>query len=328
MAVAVPRAVARGASAIMHCVVAVRRDPPAEAAGGPSREEIAMPRTAPTVVGPWSRLLGVVMCPVCRGCLGPDGGSLRCANGHSFDVARQGYVSLLTGGMRAFSADTAPMVQARVTFLAAGHYAPLARLLAETAAALCPAPGVVVDAGAGTGYYLAGVLDQLPDAVGLGLDASKFALRRAGRVHPRLGAAVCDIWQALPVQSGSVDVLVNVFAPRNAPEFHRVLHSGGAFVVVTPTQRHLVELRQRLRLLSVDAAKEQRLRHALAGLFREEGSQQLEYEMELTAQDAGNLVAMGPNAHHFEALPGGVARSGSLLRVTASFQVSVFRPRI
>ena len=60
---------------------------------------------------------------------------LRCANGHSFDVARQGYVTLMPGAAKAGTADTAEMVADRAAFLGAGHYAPLASALAERAAA-------------------------------------------------------------------------------------------------------------------------------------------------------------------------------------------------
>src|SRR5690606_17013079 len=89
-------------------------------------------------------------------------GALRCARGHSFDVARQGYVNLLVGPAPA-GAETADMLTARAELLGAGHFAPVAAALAETAAALAPGwsdpPGPVVDAGAGTGYYLSAVLD-------------------------------------------------------------------------------------------------------------------------------------------------------------------------
>ena len=43
------------------------------------------------------------------------------------------------------------------------------------------------------------VLAALPDAVGLALDVSKPALRRAARAHPRAAAALADTWQRLPL---------------------------------------------------------------------------------------------------------------------------------
>ena len=76
-------------------------------------------------------------------------------------MARQGYVNLMPGGTRPGTADTAEMVAARAGFLDAGHYAPLADALAAAARASQPPAGAVLDAGAGTGYYLAAVLTAL-----------------------------------------------------------------------------------------------------------------------------------------------------------------------
>ncbi|SEG34702.1 23S rRNA m(1)G-748 methyltransferase [Actinacidiphila yanglinensis] len=280
---------------------------------------------------PRRRLLDVLRCPVCGEGLSAAGGALRCARRHTFDIARHGYVSLLTGDMRAGTADTAAMVQARDAFLGAGHYAPLARAVAELTARWCPPQGVVLDAGAGTGHYLAAALDAVPGAVGLGLDASKFALRRAARAHPRAGAAVWDVWRELPVRSGVADVVLNVFAPRNGPEFQRVLRPGGALLVVTPTARHLAELRQAAGLLSVDAAKEERLGRTLDAHFRQERAEALEVDhlLRLTPQEANDLVAMGPSARHVDAdeLARRIASMGTPIEIAASFNVAVYRPK-
>src|SRR3984957_9002225 len=141
---------------------------------------------------------GFLACPQCGAGLTRAGAAPRCPAGHAFDIARQGYVSLLPPGERAPAGDSAPMVAARVDFLASGHYASLARELAAAARVAITetgAPGCVLDIGAGPGYYLAAVLDGLPDRAGLALDASKFALRRAARAHPRIGAAAADAWR-------------------------------------------------------------------------------------------------------------------------------------
>ena len=134
--------------------------------------------------------LDLLICPHCGAGLTRTGGSVACANAHSFDVARSGYLSLLPGDARLGSADTAEMVAAREAFLAAGHFDRLAEALGAEAERVAgdagglPA-GCVVDLGAGTGWYLARVLDRLPGRTGLALDLSKHALRRAARAHPR-----------------------------------------------------------------------------------------------------------------------------------------------
>ncbi len=71
-------------------------------------------------------VLAALRCPLCASSLAEvasgHGRTLRCASGHSFDVARQGYVSLDTG-RRAHPGDTAEMIAARAELLGAGHYA-------------------------------------------------------------------------------------------------------------------------------------------------------------------------------------------------------------
>ncbi|MEU1318732.1 putative RNA methyltransferase [Streptomyces tibetensis] len=277
---------------------------------------------------PCERLLSVLTCPLCPAALEHTAGALRCAGRHTFDIARHGYVSLLTGHRRAPSADSPDMVRSRAAFLGAGHYGPLARTLARLASELAPPDATVLDAGAGTGHYLAAVLDALPRALGLGLDSSVPALRAAARAHARAEAARWDVWQPWPVRTGGADLVLNVFAPRNGPEFHRVLGPDGALLVVTPTGRHLRELREPVGLLAVDPRKEERLRRSLDARFRLDRTEPLEYAMRLTAEDVTGLVGMSPTAHHLTAAQLGdrVDRLGAPLSVTASFAVSVFRP--
>ena len=64
--------------------------------------------------------------------------------------------------------------------------------------------GCVLDLGAGTGWYLARVLDRLPGRSGLALDLSRHALRRAARAHARIGAVAADAWGPLPVRDAAV----------------------------------------------------------------------------------------------------------------------------
>jgi 23S rRNA (guanine745-N1)-methyltransferase len=273
-------------------------------------------------------------CPVCGAALSLGGSSVRCPAGHSFDVARQGYVNLLAGAERPGTADTAAMVAARADFLAAGHYAPLADTLSHTVAGLVPSStatpagstAVVLDAGAGTGHHLGAVLDAVPAAVGIALDVSKHALRRAARAHARIGAAVADLWRPLPVRSGAVAVVLNVFAPRNAAEFHRVLRPAGALVVATPAAEHLTELVGPLGLLAVDARKDDRLAASLTPYFELAARHELTVALRLSRVDAGAAALMGPSAHHLDGadLAARLAALPDVTPVTAAFTVSVY----
>lgn len=269
-------------------------------------------------------------CPHCGSALELENGELGCERGHGFDVARQGYVSLLPGSGQAATGDSAEMVAARQDFLDAGHY----RALLDAVAAEVVRTGergaveCVLDVGAGTGHYLAAALEAAPGAVGIAVDASKAAARRAAGAHPRIGSVLADVWQQLPVRDGTVDVALTVFAPRGPSELRRVLGPHGSLVVLTPTPRHLGELVDTLGLLRVDERKPERLADAMAGTFVRGRHSVVEHSMQLRHADVAALVGMGPSAWHLStaARAEKVAALPDVVAVTASVQVSVYRP--
>jgi 23S rRNA (guanine745-N1)-methyltransferase len=273
-------------------------------------------------------VLPILRCPVCGETLGRVGSSLRCPARHSFDIARHGYASLLSDG-RARSGDDAAMARARLSFLAAGHFAPLRDALADLAARPAPPPATVLEVGCGTGYHLAGVLDALPDALGLGLDSSVRALRAAARAHPRAAAATWDVFRPFPVASASVDLVLDVFAPRNPAEFQRVLRPEGRLIVARPDSGHLAELRRRVEgMVDVDPDKEERLNRALDPHFELLAIEPISYTASLTHEEAVDLMLMSPSAHHLNAEDLAGIEAGDLpTEVTVSVLASAYRPR-
>jgi 23S rRNA (guanine745-N1)-methyltransferase len=269
----------------------------------------------------------ILRCPICGSGLGVDGTTLRCAQRHAFDIARQGYVNLAAA--TALRADTADMVAARQAVLARGHLDAVTDALQEAVATLRPAPRVIADAGAGTGHHLARLLDATPHTVGLAMDLSPYAARRAARAHPRIGAVVCDVWQPLPVRDAAVDVLLNVFAPRNGPEFRRLLAPHGRLIVITPTERHLAELIAPLGLLRVDEHKSRRLASTLGDWFEEEATRRAEATLDVGRDEVAPLVGMGPTAWHrpASALAEAAATLPAETAVTISCRVTTWRPR-
>lgn len=274
----------------------------------------------------------VLTCPVCGAALEPGPRGLTCADGHSFNIAREGYAGLLTGATPPGAGDSKEMVTARLRFQTKGHYDPiglaLAEQLADGGAAGFADGGVVVDVGGGTGHFLNQVLDRIPEAVGLTTDVSKFAARKAARAHARSGAVTADSWRRLPLADGSADALLNVFAPRNAAEFHRVLKAGGVLLVVTPAADHLAEPRAALGLLDVDPRKDERLAEGLRGHFTLESSRDLRFTMELAHEDVLTVVGMGPSARHIvpEEITERVARLPEPFTATASVRLGTYRP--
>jgi 23S rRNA (guanine745-N1)-methyltransferase len=300
--------------------------------------------------------LPVLRCPVCAGGLVRSGGSVRCPAGHAFDVGRGGYLNLRTGRSRRIEGDTAAMVAARESFLGGGHYEPLTARLARIVAAILEGPDapagesgtatgatgatsvadadsvpgrLVLEIGAGTGHHLAGVVAPRPDAVGLAVDVSRYALRRAARAHPRIGAVAFDAAAPWPVADGSVTALLDVFAPRNVPEMRRVLHPRGLLLVVTPGADHLAELREPLGLLGMETGKTTRLDDQTSGLFTAAASERIIIPMMLTSDEIVDLAMMGPTGHHVAAdeLRRRAADAfAEVTRITAAFELRRYRP--
>jgi 23S rRNA (guanine745-N1)-methyltransferase len=272
--------------------------------------------------------IGLLRCPHCGEGLGLDGGAAVCVQGHSFDVARQGYLNLLPGDTRTGTADTAAMVAARERFLATGHYAPLADAVVDACVrAVGGGKGCVADVGAGTGHYLAAALERLPDRVGVALDISKPALRRAARAHPRIGAVGCDAWRELPLRGAVAAVALSVFAPRDIAELARVLEPGGALVVASPTDRHLAELVAAVGMLTVRERKREGLAGRLGAGFEAVAEASSEWTLELGRDDLAALVGMGPSAHHLteDEIAERVGELTEPFEVTASVTVSTYR---
>ncbi|WP_418291245.1 putative RNA methyltransferase, partial [Massilicoli timonensis] len=92
----------------------------------------------------------MLLCPICQTELRRTEKQMKCENGHSFDLARQGYVNLMINGKKS-SGDDRDMVKSRHLFLEEGFYAPLRDHVSNLIASR--KPQVLVDAGCGEGYY-------------------------------------------------------------------------------------------------------------------------------------------------------------------------------
>jgi 23S rRNA (guanine745-N1)-methyltransferase len=272
--------------------------------------------------------VALLACPVCGGGLAgvDDGAGLRCPGGHSFDRARQGHVTLLPPGHRPPSGDSAEMVADRAAFLDGGHYAGVGEALADAVLAGAP-PATVLDLGGGTGHHLARVLDRAPGAVGVVLDSSRYAARRAARAHPRALAVVADSWARWPVRDAVLDRVLVVFAPRNGAETARVLRPGGRLVVVTPAPDHLAELIGPLGLLRVDPDKAERLVASLEPHLEPVAATGHRERLRLDRSAVATLVGMGPHARHLsrDRIAAGLAALPEPVDVTVAVAITAYQ---
>ena len=193
--------------------------------------------------------MSLFRCPLCAAPLTREAGACRCPAGHSFDLAKEGYVHLLPPNQKhsALPGDDRDMVLARRDFLSKGYYQPLLNTLCSRILALSGESPALLDAGCGEGWYTAGVCQALRSAGrrprAAGTDISKFALRTAARREKGAEFAVASSYR-LPLAEESVDILLNCFSPLALEEFRRVLRPGGYFLYVVPGAEHLWEMKQ------------------------------------------------------------------------------------
>ena len=245
-------------------------------------------------------------CPICRADLTLVERSLRCPQRHSFDLARSGYVNLLTGhgAVPAEGGDVPQQLARRDAFLAKGHFDFIADTIRQS---LPPGSGTstILDAGCGTAYHLQRLVGGAGNVVAAGIDVSKDAAAYSAKRHPAFAFGVADIWRDWPVRNGCVDLVLSIFSPKNFPEAARVLRPGGILAVAFPGPDHLIELRQAFGLLDQGEGKTASYAAAMASAVSAPEHLRLRSEVRLDAGDVANAILMGPNAHRIrpETLP-------------------------
>lgn len=228
------------------------------------------------------------LCPVCAAELSAQ---WRCPNGHCFDVARQGYVNLLTVQQKhsLHPGDTAQMVAARRRFLDGGYYRPIADALTAAVREFAPNAQCVLDADCGEGYYLS-FLTQIPERWGIDIskDAVRYAAGRDKSSHWLTASAA-----HLPFADGSFDCVLSMFALTAQEEFARVLKPNGIFIQMLAGERHLSALKQIIYPELLEKPKE--LAPTLDGFALRE-HRTLEFDFSLTSAEAvHDLLYMTPH---------------------------------
>ena len=257
----------------------------------------------------------MLICPVCEQSLESRGRTFLCASKHTFDRARSGYVNLLLqhkAGAQ-LTGDTAEMLRCRRAFLEQGYFEFLIDVITRRArqayaaavAAGSTGPAAILDVGCGEGCYL-GRLEQalsagrgLPEISFFGLDLSKAAVQLAAARYKRVQLIVADAYQRIPLRSDGVLFLLNVCAPRNFPEFLRLMQPQGECLIVTTLPQHMQELRSYLKLLKIEPEKERNILEAAAG-FELRDRILVEHKVSLTPAAAAAAVKMTPNFWHQE----------------------------
>jgi 23S rRNA (guanine745-N1)-methyltransferase len=186
----------------------------------------------------------MLICPVrnCRLDLVRAEGRVFCSRGHSFDVARSGYINLLQPQERRSKqpGDTAAVVAGRRRLHALGITDPLLQAIAAMLAA--SSNDSVLDAGCGEGFYL-GSLAQQTGFAAHGIDISTPAITAAATRYPACEWVVGNADRFLPYAAHSFSIVLSITSRMHAAEFQRVLRAGGRLLVALPSPEDLVELR-------------------------------------------------------------------------------------
>ena len=262
-------------------------------------------------------------CPLDGAPLQRTDAAWRCANGHSFDIAAQGYAHLLPVQNKRSRdpGDSKDMVAARRRFLEAGVYQPIADAVSRAVLADMPAAASAccLDAGCGEGYYLR----QLAAAAGddrsltvMGLDISKWAVQAAAKRDKRMQWVVGSNAN-LPVQSATLDCVLCMFGFPVYAELARVLKAGGLLLQVDAGPDHLRELRE----IIYPTLKQERTGPVdVPPGFASLPSETVRYQLNLdTAEQIADLLIMTP--HLYRASAEGRARAAALTALQLTVEV-------
>ncbi|HAA46360.1 MAG: rRNA (guanine-N1-)-methyltransferase [Halomonas sp. 54_146] len=281
-------------------------------------------------------------CPLDGEPLALTGSVWRCAAGHSFDIAKQGYVNLLPVQHKRSHdpGDSKAMVAARQRFLGAGYYQPIADAVSDAvfshAGSQHPTnePLSCLDAGCGEGYYLrqlahAGQLaNAAPNSLPLsliGLDISKWAVLAAAKQDNKqapLSSWVVGSNAHIPVQTETLDSVLCMFGFPVLIEFARVLRTGGLLLQVEAGPNHLRELRE---VIYPTLKPERSTETEVLEGFIHHSSERVSYPLALNGSDAiADLLAMTP--HLYRASAEGRARAAALemLSVTVDARIVIY----
>lgn len=235
-----------------------------------------------------------LLCPVCQDPLEKENTCLRCKNGHSFDVARQGYINLLPASQKhsLHPGDTREMVAARRRFLSTGHYAPIAENVCTLLQTYAPEAKSLLDIGCGEGYYTRAIAEAHPAPERWGMDISKDAVRYcAGK--DKQGHFFVGTAAHLPFEDESFSVLLSMFALTCPEEFARVLEHHGIFIQVLAGEGHLPALK---RIIYPELHHKQKQSHMDLPGFTRIAEQTLEFSFTLNdAQSVSDLLSMTPH---------------------------------
>lgn len=191
----------------------------------------------------------IFRCPICQSAMKiVDLKSLMCHQNHTFDIARQGHINLLTRSIQSnyskqlFSARRKVIVESPL-------FKPFTKEMAKLISKHTSLNSDVkmIDMGTGEGSHLQNICNTLDHdynktLTGFGMDISREGILEAAKHYEEMIWLVADIANS-PFKNNGFDMILNILSPSNYHEFKRLLHEDGLVVKVVPGEHYLQELR-------------------------------------------------------------------------------------
>ena len=248
-----------------------------------------------------SKYENIFKCPLCKSPMRVVGlKSLICSNNHTFDIAKQGYVNVMTRPSNS-RYDKRLFEERHKINMESDLYTLLHEKMVEIIEEHMDVfndPIVILDAGCGEGSHLQRILEGCKNEAlaGVGLDISKEGIRMAARKYRESIWLVGDLANS-PVADQACHVIVNILSPANYMDFKRILVPGGLIIKVVPRVNYLKELRE---VLFADTEKEIFKNDETVTLFKERfhlvTNFNLNYTKQLNSAELASLVQMSPLA--------------------------------
>lgn len=267
--------------------------------------------------------MNLLMCPVCREALHLTEKTWHCANHHSYDVAKQGYVNLHVVQHKHSKnpGDTAESVQARRAFLSAGFYAPLQHAIVAKIRELKIEN--LLDIGCGEGYYTDAMQTEVLQCVGV--DIAKNAVQVAAKLNKNV-TWVVGTGAILPVLDASIDLCSSLFSPIPKQEILRVLKPEAYLLVVTPATEHLYAMREAL-FEEVNPHESHKFVEQLQDVFELVDESVVDAPLTLQQADLKNLIAMTPYAYKAKSERRQALEQEQQFKLNAQFQIYLFKKK-
>ena len=269
----------------------------------------------------------MIKCPVCNQKLENNEKQYLCINNHSFDKNKKGYTNLLLSNQLHSTdpGDNKEMINARVNFLKTDKYHSLKNKIIEIIKEIKKDSFTFLDIACGEGYYTNNIMNTFPNAIGAGIDLSKYALINASKGKKELNINNINYFVAsltkLPFNDNSFDVALNCFAPLDANEFNRVIKQNGLFIRVLPNTYHLWELKSVL----YENVKENKEKDNELTNFELINQYDVDDIIELNNEEINNLFLMTPYYYKSPIEGANKLKNLNYLKTRISFKIMVYK---